>query len=299
MKKLIFFLSFYILSFSLSSQHINDLEDLNLDFSWSSDWSYRYDYQIISPHDSSLLGKLTKVSENFWQKEIYDLQGNWLDTYRYVKEDNGHVFIAMGESIIDDRYYQNTNLQKRVIAKNGKAIEAWSISYNEESQIQRYSIEDSLSVVEKVFFYDTLNRLERIKVFKDGEFVEQEQYTYTKSGALEKQLTLTSSLDSLFKVEYVFDGERIMSSRSLRYQDEDWILKASESYQYSSSQTLLSINFLTYSTQGNCIFSSTESYNSLGLVESREQIDLISGDWQLIKSFYQSSEQGIIVLGAE
>jgi hypothetical protein len=70
------------ISFSLKSQTISEIDELSLPFTWDVRWDSRLDYLIQSPNDSILISKLSKVSDNFWQKELYDLEGNWLDSYK-------------------------------------------------------------------------------------------------------------------------------------------------------------------------------------------------------------------------
>tara|TARA_R110002050_G_scaffold122015_3_gene240500 strand:+ start:35875 stop:36804 length:930 start_codon:yes stop_codon:yes gene_type:complete len=297
MKNWIIILGLLSTSLSLKSQDIKDLDKISLDFNWDSKWSMRYDYQILSPRDSTLIGKLNKVSESFWQQEIYDVEGNWLDTYRFLKNEDGLVSISKGESIIDDRYYANGNLQKRLVAKDGKPCLEWYLSYNANNSLERFSIKDSTVYKEIVILYDTLARVEKLKNFINGTLISEEHYVYNSNHSLIQRYSLTAELDSIHKTDFLIKNDLEIERLNYNFVAGKWALLESKSFNYRPNNGLSSIVTLQYSAQGNCIFSQTDSFDSKGLLVSSEKIDLISGDWQLIKSYYQSAEQGGIVLG--
>jgi antitoxin component YwqK of YwqJK toxin-antitoxin module len=297
MKKWPIMLSLLSLGLSLKSQDIKDLEELNLDFSWDSKWAMRYDYQILSPRDSTLIGKLSKVSESFWQKEVYDVEGNWIDTYRFLKSEDGIVSISKGESIIDDRYYLNNHLQKRLLAKNGKLSLEWHFSYDSNNKLQRFSEKDSLLFVETIFIYDSLGRVEKAKKFSNGNLTSEEHYVYNQDGLLAQRYSLNSELDSISKTVNLFQEEETKESLSYKFAKDTWVLAESIAYEYSEQKELVSTTLLLYSEQGNCVHSQTNNYDSKQLIVSTEKMDLISGDWQLVRTYYKSADQGGIVLG--
>lgn len=297
MKKWTIVLSLLSLGLSLKSQEIKDLQDLDLGFSWDSKWAMRYDYQILSPRDSSLIGKLSKVSESFWQKEVYDVEGNWIDTYRFLKSEDGIVSISKGETIIDDRYYVNDKLQKRLLAKNGKLSLEWHFSYDSNNKLQRFSEKDSLFYVETIFLYDSFARVEKVKKYTNGNLSSEEHYVYNQDGLLAERYSLNSELDSISKTVNFFQENEVKERLSYKLAKDTWVLVESIAYEYSEQKELGSTTLLLYSEQGNCIFSQTNKYNSKQLIASTEKMDLISGDWQLVRTYYKSAEQGGIVLG--
>ncbi len=209
MKKWTIVLSLLSLGLSLKSQEIKDLQDLDLGFSWDSKWAMRYDYQILSPRDSSLIGKLSKVSESFWQKEVYDVEGNWIDTYRFLKSEDGIVSISKGEAIIDDRYYVNDKLQKRLLAKNGKLSLEWHFSYDSNNKLQRFSEKDSLFYVETIFLYDSFARVEKVKKYTNGNLSSEEHYVYNQDGLLAERYLLNSEHDSISKTLNFFQEDEV------------------------------------------------------------------------------------------
>lgn len=297
MKKWTIVLSLLSISLSIKSQEIKDLDKLDLEFSWDSKWAMRYDYQILSPRDSSLIGKLSKVSESFWQKEVYDVEGNWMDTYRFLKSEDGIVSISKGEAIIDDRYYLNENLQKRLLAKNGKLSLEWHFSYDSDNKLQRFSEKDSLFYVETIFLYDSLSRVEKAKKYTNGNLSSEEHYRYNQDGLLTALYSLNSEFDSIGKTVNLFQDEEIKERLSYKFTKDAWVLVESMAYEYSEHKELQSTTLLLFSEQGNCVFSQTNSYDSKQLLVSSEKIDLISGDWKLVRTYYQSADQGGIVLG--
>ena len=297
MKKWTIVLSLLSLGLSLKSQYINDLQELNLDFSWDSKWAMRYDYQILSPGDSILIGKLSKVSESFWQKEVYDVEGNWIDTDRFLKSEDGTVSIRRGESIIDDRYYLNNHLQKRLLAKNGKLLLEWHFNYDSNNKLRRFSEKDSLLFVETIFIYDSLARVEKAKKYSNGNLTSEEHYVYNQDGLLAERYSLNSELDSISKTVTLFQEEETKQSLSYKFVKDTRVLAESIAYQYSVQKELVSTTLLLYSDQGNCVSSQTNNYDSKQLLVSAEKMDLISGDWQLVRTYYQSADRGGIVLG--
>jgi len=252
-------------SVTLKSQEVRELNALALDFSWDSNWSVRYDYQVISPRDSSIVGKLTKVSASFWQKEIYDVEGNWLDTYRFIKNKEGKVSISKGGSIMDDRYYKNDLLQKRLLAKNGRLNLEWYLDYNTEGKLQRFSSKDSLNLKEKVFLYDSQVKVSRVKNFINGNLEKEDHYVYDKQGDLIQLYSLNANQDSIAKTDFIIESGQIQKKISFQFVDSHWALISKESCQFLPADKLKSKTLLNYSPQGNCINSHTANFNANGL----------------------------------
>lgn len=299
MKNLIFIFFITLSAFAMSAQSILDNQDLSLPFSWESKWDQRFDFQILSPNDSVLISSLTKVADNFWQQEQYDLEGNWLDTYRYFTEESGLVRVYLGENSIDERDYQNNLLSERRIAEDGKLQQVVLVD-RREGRIERVTLKDSLRHTEQIYVYDSINNelLLKIKEFEKSDLKSVSHYTYT-TNKLTEILLMDQTAKPIERTLFEYNEEGLLlASRKSSFQDSIWQLNSFISFNYfDGADQVKSTSLLIYSKQGNCIESITYKYNHRGDQIEFESIDLINGNWQLQRTYYQNSEAGGIVLG--
>jgi hypothetical protein len=297
-KKVIIFCFLIGISFSLKSQTISELDELSLPFTWDVRWSSRFDYLIQSPNDSILISKLSKVSDNFWQKELYDLGGNWLDSYRYFKDESGLVKVNKGESFLDDRYYFSDKLTKRVLAQDGGPIAEWILKY-EDNRINRFSLRDTTNFEERVYLYDDNNLPLKTIIYVNGDYHAEELYEYDNEKKLKTLYRLGTLKDTLAKTCFNWRSDQLI--KKLDYKTNEaaaLVLVESTDHNYRSlSNKRESSNTLYYSSKGICVMSRTKKFDNEGSLVSSEDINLINGDWSLVRSFYFTSDDGAIVMG--
>jgi hypothetical protein len=286
------------ISFSLKSQTISELDELSLPFTWDVRWDSRFDYLIQSPNDSILISKLSKVSDNFWQKELYDLEGNWLDSYRYFKDESGLVKVNKGESFLDDRYYFSDKLTKRVLAQDGHPIAEWILKY-EDNRINRFSLRDTTNFEERVYLYDDNNLPLKTIIYVNGDYHAEELYEYDNENKLKTLYRLGTLKDTVAKTCFNRRNEQLI--KKLDYKKNEaaaLVLVESTDYNYRSlSKKRESSNTLYYSSKGICVMSRTKKFDNEGSLVSAEDINLINGDWSMVRSFYFTIDDGAIVMG--
>jgi hypothetical protein len=297
-KKVIIFCFLIGISFGLKSQTISELDELSLPFTWDVRWSSRFDYLIQSPNDSVLISKLSKVSDNFWQKELYDLGGNWLDSYRYFKDESGLVKVNKGESFLDDRYYFSDKLTKRVLAQDGGPIAEWILKY-EDNRINRFSLRDTTNFEERVYLYDDNNLPLKTIIYVNGDYHAEELYEYDNEKKLKTLYRLGTLKDTVAKTCFNWRSDQLI--KKLDYKTNEaaaLVLVESTDHNYRSlSNKRESSNTLYYSSKGICVMSRTKKFDNEGSLVSSEDINLINGDWSLVRSFYFTSDDGAIVMG--
>jgi hypothetical protein len=297
-KKVIIFCFLIGISFGLKSQTISELDELSLPFTWDVRWSSRFDYLIQSPNDSILISKLSKVSDNFWQKELYDLGGNWLDSYRYFKDESGLVKVNKGESFLDDRYYFSDKLTKRVLAQDGGPIAEWILKY-EDNRINRFSLRDTTNFEERVYLYDDNNLPLKTIIYVNGDYHAEELYEYDNEKKLKTLYRLGTLKDTVAKTCFNWRSDQLI--KKLDYKTNEaaaLVLVESTDHNYRSlSNKRESSNTLYYSSKGICVMSRTKKFDNEGSLVSSEDINLINGDWSLVRSFYFTSDDGAIVMG--
>jgi hypothetical protein len=286
------------ISFSLKSQTISEIDELSLPFTWDVRWDSRLDYLIQSPNDSILISKLSKVSDNFWQKELYDLEGNWLDSYRYFKDESGLVKVNKGESFLDDRYYFSDKLTKRVLAQDGRPIAEWILKY-EDNRINRFSLRDTTKFEERVYLYDDNNLPLKTIIYVNGDYHAEELYEYDNEKKLKTLYRLGTLKDTVAKTSFERRSEQLI--KKLDYKKNEaaaLVLVESTDYNYRSlSNKRESSNTLYYSSKGICVMSRTKKFDNEGSLVSAEDINLINGDWSMVRSFYFTIDDGAIVMG--
>ena len=284
--------------FSLKSQTISELDELTLPFTWGVRWSSRFDYLIQSPNDSILISKLSKVSDNFWQKELYDLEGNWLDSYRYFKDESGLVKVNKGESFLDDRYYFSDKLTKRVLAQDGHPIAEWILKY-EDNRINRFSLRDTTNFEERVYLYADNNLPLKTIIYVNGDYHAEELYEYDNEKKLKTLFRLGALKDTVAKTCFNWRGEQLIKKLDYKTNEAAFlVLVESTDHNYRPlSNKRESSNTLYYSSKGICVMSRTKKFDNEGSLMSSEDINLINGDWSLVRSFYFTVDDGAIVMG--
>jgi hypothetical protein len=297
-KKVITFCFLIGISLGLKSQTITELKQLELPFTWDVRWNARFDYLIQSPSDSTLISKLSQVSDNFWQKELYDLEGNWLDSYRYFKDESGLVQVNKGESFLDDRHYLNQYLVKRVLAQDGHPIEEWNFKYAND-RVNRFTLRDSLNFEERVYFYGDNQLPTKTIIYVNGDYHAEEFYEYDNQRKLKVLYRLGRLKDTVAKTCFTYDREHLIKKLDYKSNDEAiLVLTESTAHNYqSSSNKLESVSTLFYSLRGNCEMTRMELYNKNGSIISSEDLNLINGDWSLIRSYYFATDDSGIVMG--
>jgi antitoxin component YwqK of YwqJK toxin-antitoxin module len=208
------------------------------------------------------------------------------------------IKVNKGESFLDDRYYFSDKLTKRVLAQDGRPIAEWILKY-EDNRINRFSLRDTTKFEERVYLYDDNNLPLKTIIYVNGDYHAEELYEYDNEKKLKTLYRLGTLKDTVAKTSFERRSEQLI--KKLDYKKNEaaaLVLVESTDYNYRSlSNKRESSNTLYYSSKGICVMSRTKKFDNEGSLVSAEDINLINGDWSMVRSFYFTIDDGAIVMG--